>query len=341
MSYVYNHKKKISHSYSSLAYYDYWITKEALCKALLYRLKDEKDSFILVTGFTGSGKSTLVANLCFNVFSKIKNFINKKMGRMFDKDCFVTDAKQFAYMMAKYEGKVIWYDEARDGMDKRSWFSEIHKRIVDRKNTNRKLFNTYFICMPFEKEVDKAIASHICLWIWVRRGVGEIYCPMVTMKGGSSLSIPKILEREEKWKKENPQATFVPPTIHDEFIGRIAFPKLSQKQRKIYLAWIKEKSATGKIDEKEEKENNKEKVEKPENVVKNLIKKLKKKEITTRDQVMEIMDTIDSPLKQKMEMLDLHLKTYFGKTLNKMFEEKEKEKKKIDKTSQRIAELLN
>jgi hypothetical protein len=275
------------------------------------------------------------------VFSKIRNFINKQLGMMFDKDSFVTDAKQFAYMMAKFEGKVIWYDEARDGMDKRSWFSEVHKKIVDRKNTNRKLFNTYFICMPFEKEVDKAIASHITIWIWVRRGVGEIYCPLVTMKGGSSLSITKILDREEKWKKENPQATFVPPTIHEEYIGRIAFPPLTKELKKVYQSWIKEKTSTGKIDEKEEKEIQESKKEKPDKIIQELIKKIKKKEITSREEITNVLDTVDMPLKQKMEMFDLYAKTYLGKTFNKIFEEKEKVKKKESVTAKRIAEMLN
>lgn len=314
----YRQRNKITHSYYAMAFKDFWWSKESLVKALIQRIKEDKDNFILVTGQTGSGKSTLIGGLCFRLFSHIDNFITKS-GKMFDKNSFVTDAKQFAYMMAKLNGKVIWYDEAREGVEKRSWFGEIRKKIVDRKNTNRKLLITTFLCMPFEREVDKAINPHITMWIWVRRGVGEIYCSLTSMKGGESLNIKRILDREEKWKKENPMATFVPPTIHDEYVGRIAFPPLTKEQRKIYNRWIKEKSSTGKVDEKEEAENQTQR--NPDDEVKDIINLIKKKKLTTKEEVFLEIEKInmDVKMKDKLEFFNIYSKTFLNSTFDKLF----------------------
>jgi hypothetical protein len=57
--------------------------------------------------------------------------------------------------------------------------------------------------MPYEAEFDPKLASHLHIWIWIRRGVGEIYVKRSGVKGGKGLDIKEILDREQKWLKEN------------------------------------------------------------------------------------------------------------------------------------------
>jgi energy-coupling factor transporter ATP-binding protein EcfA2 len=149
------------HRYSKI-FYDYWWSKTALWNSFLERLKLEKDVMVLVTGDTGSGKSHFVGNLCFNFGEKEDNFILNDGTKMFNaNENFIISPEEFAYKMITKEGQVLWGDEFRRGANRRDWYSPINKAILDRKNTNRKLFNIYFLCMPFESEFDPKLAGHL------------------------------------------------------------------------------------------------------------------------------------------------------------------------------------
>jgi len=161
---------------------------------------------VLITGDTGSGKSHFTGTLCFKHAEKEDNFILNDGTKMFlPEENFIISPEEFAYKMITKEGQVLWGDEFRRGANRRDWYSPINKAILDRKNSNRKLFNIYFLCMPFESEFDPKLAVHLHMWIWVRRGVGEVYVKRSGVKGGRGLDIQIILEREAKWLKENPK----------------------------------------------------------------------------------------------------------------------------------------
>lgn len=153
--------------------------------------------------------------------------------------------------MITNKGSVLWIDEGRDSSNRQAWQSKINQTIIGRKNKNRKLFNIYFLLLPFEREVDPRLAGHITMWIWVRRGVAEIYTSSPNFKGSKGLDIQAILDRDEKYRKENPNAKIVPPFVHPEFVGRLFFSALTPGYKKQYDDLVEEKHATGELSEEE------------------------------------------------------------------------------------------
>lgn len=327
-----NKKKTILPSRYSKIFYDYWMSKKALVDALMNRISEEKDVFILVSGKTGSGKSHFVGGLCWKIFSNIENPVKKDGSKMFnDEICYIADPEEFAVKMVTMEGQVLWLDEARKVANRRKWFSKINGAVADRKNQNRKLFNIYFLCMPFEKEFDPVLASHLTLWLWVRRGVVEVYCARGDIKGSEGLSIQTILLREEKWLKENPTKTIVPPYIHPEYLGRIAFSKLSPEIEKRYKELVRKKNAIGSLTEEEKKKFGIVTEEKPENIILNAIDKIKSHEIQDKVSLWNAISKINEPDEiKKIKLLDIYLKMHELPSFSKIFNtEKEKNMRKI------------
>ena len=325
--YFNNYRKKtiFPHRYSKL-FYDFWWSHTAFWSALLERLKIEKDVLILVSGDTGSGKSHLTGTFCLKHAAREKNFILKDGSMMFKpKENFIIDPEEFAYKMITKEGQVLWGDEFRRGANRRNWYSAINKSIIDRKNVNRKLFNIYFLCLPFEKELDPQLASHLTLWIWVRRGVGEVYCKVSGIKGGTGLNIQAILNREEKYLKENPKKTIVNPAIHPEYIGRIAFAKLTTGFEKQYKELVKEKKATGELSDEEKLKYGIKVVKKPKAIIKEAIDKIKSKEIQDKKALWEYVSEIKDTDEKKLKLLNFYLKLEGWGTFDKLFK-KEKVK---------------
>ena len=312
------------HRYSKM-FYDFWWSQKALWGAMMERLRIDKDDFVLISGDTGSGKSHFVGTFAFNFAAKEENIISGEKSKMFPpKENFIIDPEEFAYKMILREGQFLWGDEFRRGSNRRSWYSPINKSITDRKNTNRKLGNMYWVCVPFEKEFDPALAGHLTLWIWIRRGVGEVYCKRSGVKGGGGLNIPTILEREAKYLKENPQKTIVNPTIHPEYVGRIAFRKMSEKNEKKYKELVRLKRATGDLTEEEKLKYGIKVERKPEEVVADAIEEIKEGKITSKKELWEKMGEIEESDKEKLRILNFYLKLEGYTTLGKLFDGKKK-----------------
>jgi len=237
-------------------FHHYSISQKFICNALRERIKVKKDSTVLITGKTGFGKSTLIGKLCFNFFSSLDNVMDEEQ-KMYDDDDFLVDPEDYAAKMITYKGKVIWWDESRDGLSSKNWNSQINKLIVSRKNKNRKRGIVSFILLPYEKEVDKSFLKHVTMWIYIKkRGVGEVYVANAARKGGQALSVERIIEREEKYYKENPGKRVVRPTIHPEYIGNIFFGAFSKEEDKRYNNLVDKHHASGKLtDEEKEKLN--------------------------------------------------------------------------------------
>jgi len=323
---VFFHKNRsrtiFSHRYSKM-FYNFWWTHKALWNAWLERLRQEKDCFILITGDTGSGKSHFAGNLCFKHARKEKNFILNNGKMMFEaNDNFIIDPDEFAYKMITTEGAVLWLDEARRVANRRKWFSKINNAVADRKNQNRKLFNIYLLCMPFEREFDPALGSHLTMWIWIRRGVGEVYCKRSGVKGGTGLNINSILEREEKYLKENPTKTIVNPTIHPEYVGRIAFGKLTAGLKREYDALVKKKKATGDLTDEEKKKYGVGIERTPEIAVQDVIEKIKNRKVTDKKGVWTELGDVKIPDEKKLKILNFYLKLEGYDTFNKLFDKK-------------------
>jgi len=232
------------------------IAQYKLCEILRDRIKENLDSTILVTGKIGSGKSTVVGKLCFNFFAEMDN-LKIEGEKMFVDENFIIDPQDVAARMVTDKGNVLWGDDIRDGISSRNWNSEINKTIISRKNKNRKRGITLFILLPYEKEVDKSFLNHITMWIYVKeRGRAEIYVSNNARKGGQSLSVQRIIDREDKWFKENPRGRRVRPIIHPEYVGDLVFGAFTKQEEKRYNALVDKHHATGKLSEEEEERLN-------------------------------------------------------------------------------------
>ena len=249
-------KKTIFPDTDAKVFFHYSLPQNKLCKALRDRIKANKDSTVLISGITGCGKSTLVGKLCFNFFSDLDN-VKVEGEKMFTDDNFIVDPEDLATKMITDKGNTLWVDEARDGLSSKNWNSKINKTIVSRKNKNRKRGIVSFILLPYEKEVDKSFLNHITMWIFIKkRGVGEIYVANNSRKGGQALSVQRIIDREEKFYKENKRKRSVRPIIHSEYIGNIYFGAFSIAENKRYEALVKKHHASGKLTEEEEEKLN-------------------------------------------------------------------------------------
>ena len=322
-------KTVFPHRYSKV-FYDFWWTHAALWKALLDRLRIEKDAFVLITGDTGSGKSHFTGNICLKKAKNEDNFITGE-GKMFvPEENFIIDPEEFAYKMITKEGEVLWLDEGRDAVNRRDWYSSINKGIASRKNKNRKLFNIYFLCMPLETEFDKAMIPHLTMWIWVRRGVCEVYVKRSGVKGGTGLDIEKMLDREAKYLRENPKKTIVNPTIHPEYVGRIAFGKLTAGLEREYKDLVDKKKATGELTDEEKEKFGIEVKREPKQVVQEVIEKIKAREIQDKKAVWDALEEIKETDDKKLKLLNFYLKLEGWNTFAKLFKEEKKVENDID-----------
>lgn len=233
-------------------FYHYGISMATICNCMRERIVIKKDATTLITGVTGSGKSTLAGKFCFNYFSDMEN--PKIPGEtMYNDNNFIIDPEDYAKRMIQDKGSVLWWDESRDGLSSKNWNKEINKLIVSRKNKNRKRGIVSLILLPHEGEVDKSFLKHITMWIWIKeRQTAHVFVASNPRMGGHGLSIPKIIERQDKWLKENPTRRAVPPTIHPEYIGTIAFGALSKKQEERYDNLVEKHKATGELQDQED-----------------------------------------------------------------------------------------
>jgi len=284
------------------------------------RLENQRDGFILITGATGDGKSHFVGDLCFKLAMQENNFVLNDGSKMFvPEEDYVIDPEEFAYKMVTSSGKVIWGDEFLKSSNRQNWYEPINKAIVERKNTNRKLMNIYFVIQPLETQFSPKLASHLTLWIWVKkRGVAEIYCRITGRKGGKGLDIDSIIKREEKYRSENPKTNFVPPTIHPEYLGRIAWGKLTANLEKKYNELVKMKSATGKLTEEEKERYSKFKVKTEEETIQDAVEQVADGKITNKADLWAKLSDLELPTDKKIKFLNFYLGLKGLGTFNKM-----------------------
>jgi len=286
------------------------MSQTALWNAMLKRLEIEKDVLVIVTGDTGTGKSNMVGNLCFKHAEKTDNFVMNDGTKMFTaEEDFIIDPDEFAVKMITKSGNVLWVDEGRDSVSRRNWASALNKTIISRKNKNRKLRKIVFLLLPYEAEIDPQMAKHATIWIWVKsRGVCEVYCKRSGVKGGSGLSIESILNREDKYFKENPKSTVAFPSIHPEFVGRMHFGALTANLDKRYRELVDKKKATGELSDEEKIKYGIEIVKDPKGVVLEAIEKIKNNEIKDRKTLFEELDGCDIDDDKKVKLLNFYLK---------------------------------
>jgi energy-coupling factor transporter ATP-binding protein EcfA2 len=316
-------------------FFSYQISHKILWKAIIERLKLRRDAFILITGKTGNGKSTITGKINFRFAELEDNFILQNGEKMFIPERhFITDGDEFAYKMITEQGSSLWYDEAREGSNRQAWYDKVNKAIKQRKNTNRKLFNVYWFCMPLETEFDPKLAAHLTCWIWVKKrtnkgAICEVYIANNERKGGRGLDIDAIIKREEKWLRENPKRTIVNPTIHPEYCGRLLFSSFTKEEEKRYNELVKMKSGTGKLTDEELEKFGLQSEKTNEEIVEDVVKKIVKGEINNKIVAWESLKDLDITDEKKKKMLDFYLNLFDMGTFNKVFDEKKKKMSNI------------
>lgn len=306
----------------SKTFYDFWWTHTALWKALMQRLKEDKDAFILITGDTSTGKSHLAGNLIFKKAMEEDNFILNDGKKMFiPEENYIIDPEEFSVKMITSSGRVLWGDEFLKSSDRQSWFDPINKAIITRKNTNRKLNNIYIVLQPYETQFNPKLASHLTLWVWVKkRGVAELYTRVSGRKGGKGLDIQGIIDREEKYRKENPKSDFVPPTIHSEYVGRISWGKLTKNLEILYNDLVKKKSATGSLTNEEKIKYGIEVKKEPKEFVIDAIEKIKNGKIKDKKTLWDELEGTELEDDKKLKLLNFYLKLENWNGFNKLFD---------------------
>lgn len=308
MAYKTFNKKTIYIDRDAKLFHHYGISMATACGMMMERIKIKKDATCLITGITGVGKSTLAGKFCFNYFSDMDN-TRVEGDKMYTDDNFIIDPEDYAKRMIKDKGSVIWWDESRDGLSSKNWNKEINKTIVSRKNKNRKRGIVSLILLPHEGEVDKSFLKHITMWIWIKnRGIAYVFVAANPRMGGHGLSIPRIIERQDKWLKENPTRRAVPPTIHPEFIGTIAFGALSKEHEKRYDKMVDQHKATGELEDGEDEIDNTITKEDIEKLIPVLLDKVENDEIKTKRELWEIA-------KEETNLDDKKLIAYFNRHL--------------------------
>jgi hypothetical protein len=161
--------------------------------------------------------------------------------------------------------------------------------------------------------------------------VGEIYVKRSGIKGGKGLDITEILEREQKYLKENPTKTFVPPIIHPEYCGRIAFAKLTAGLKRRYDELVKAKKATGEMTDEEKRIYGVEITKNPKQMVNEIIDKIKSGEIKDKRAVWNALEEIPELTDdKKLKMLNFHLKLEGWDNFNKLFDKKKLQQVEVE-----------
>lgn len=323
-----NFYKTIFPNRDSKKFKDYQVSYKALWGAIIRRLKLKRDAFILITGKTGNGKSTLVGKMNFRFAEHEENFILENGEKMFNPEKhYIIDGDEFAYKMITEQGSSLWYDEAREGSNRQGWYDKVNKAIKQRKNTNRKLFNVYWFCMPVETEFDPKLAAHLTCWIWVKKRTGnkalcEVYIANNQRKGGRGLDIDAIIKREDKWAKENPKRVSVDPTIHPEYCGRIVFAPYTKEEEKRYNELVKLKSATGKYTEEELEKFGLETKKTDEQIAEQIAKEIAEGKIENKIEALKRLREIDLPDKKLIDLCSQYTNLYDLGTFNQAFKKK-------------------
>ncbi len=249
-------KKTIFPDSDAKMFHHFTISQKVLCGALRDRIKSNLDSTVLISGKTGGGKSTIAGKLCFNFFENMDN-VKVEGEKMFIDENFMVDPEIYSTKMITDKGNVLWLDESFEALSSKNWNSKTNKTIIARKNKNRKRGIVSFILIPYETETDKAFLKHITMWIYIKkRGIAEIYVASNSRKGGQGLSVQRIIDREEKWFKENPGKRNVRPIINPEFIGTLYFTAFNKAEEKRYNKLVDKHHATGKLSAEEEEKMN-------------------------------------------------------------------------------------
>lgn len=203
-----------------------WSIKE-LAEITKDRVDNKFDSNIAVSGWTGLGKSTLLAKL-FNKFPdfKIEDKFTMKRTKMIE----LIRNNKFSY---------VWNDELISAGSKRTFFDHEQNELIQVLTKYRDNFNIVGGAVPFfftlDKELIKLFGMHINI---IERGIGVVHLPREGRMYNEDIWDIKINSKlEEKWsamRMKNPNFK-IPYHKYTTFAGYVYFGKMTDKQENYYL----------------------------------------------------------------------------------------------------------
>ena len=211
------------------------ITPEMLGKSILSRLENNYDCGIVITGWKGTGKSTLAYHLAKGIdkrFDIPRNFI-------FDPRYEVI--RERMHSNGKYYAMII--DEAIRAMYKIDWSNQMQNALVKLLTVSRKENQAYILNIPIFTELRTSFRNNLVnTWIHVyERGravvFGRDYSPYTS-------DVWHIEENNKAWVKNKDRGAILNFSVDDElkmlrssnnYVGDMEFPVMPPEDEKIYL----------------------------------------------------------------------------------------------------------
>ena len=116
--------------------------------------------------------------------------------------------------------------------------------------------------------------------------------------------------------------TSVEQRDHPEYCGRIAFSKLSKKNKAKYDELVNIKQAVGDLTEEEKEKYGEYSVKSEEEIIAEAIEKIKKGEIQDKKTLWEEMDKLDLDHDKKIKKLNFFLQLNDLPTISKLFKDR-------------------
>ena len=139
----------------------------------LMRYQDERDdAVVVISGKTGTGKSTLAHHLCTTIAKEKGEEFDFESGMFYSKKRLLAAFEEFP------ERSVLFADEAVNIFFNRDFMNKWQKELVKKINMYRDKFFISFLLIPFFWQLDVALREGQRLKYWVfndRRGVAYVF----------------------------------------------------------------------------------------------------------------------------------------------------------------------
>jgi len=219
-----------------------WSIKE-LAEMIKDGIKNKFDAFILITGSTGVGKSSLA----IKILNKYPDF---KL-----KDKLVYKRDKLIHLIKDYKKSYALADELISMGNKRKFYNIEQIELIEVLTKYRSNYNILIACLPIffsaDKELLKLISMHIQV---VERGLAIIHMPIRNRIFSDDIWDVLINQKQENyWSKQRRKNPNYKPKYwkYTTFAGFLPFGKLSEKQEEEYEALKESKrNESNEIDEK-------------------------------------------------------------------------------------------
>jgi len=204
-----------------------WSIKE-LSEMIKAGINNKFDAFILITGATGTGKSSLA----IKILNKYPDF---KL-----KDKLVYKREQLIHLIKDYKNSYALADELISIGNKRKFYDIEQIELIEVLTKHRSNYNILIACLPIffsaDKELLKLVSMHIQV---VERGIAIIHLPIRNRIFSDDIWDVLINQKQENfWSKQRRKNPNYKPKYwkYTTFAGFLPFNKLTDKQEEEYEA---------------------------------------------------------------------------------------------------------